>query len=196
MISKVERDLVGLNQVLRGQAARDDCDELHRALASLRAVLQFLDAHVSGDAVAPLRRLHAALTDVEAGGRPQLLDRPKRAGRPSELFEYELRGMLASALDLLIRSGMDQDSAADWLSHDLRQAGIRKGEIRPAHLKSWRKKASAFEGPQAAVRMLQQLRGRHEDVSSPLEAQRIASLIVHVVARNWPSSETPILEDR
>jgi hypothetical protein len=191
--SKVESDLAALNQALRAEASRDDCDDLHRALTSLRYVLRFLGDHVSGDAAAPLRRLHAALTDVEAGGRHAMLERDRKAGRPSGLIEYELRGMLAGALDLLVRAGMTPASGAEWLCSELRHAGLPRDEVRPGQIKSWRMKASALEGPQASIEMLERLRRRHDAIASLAEAQRIAGLIVEVVARYWTTSETPML---
>jgi hypothetical protein len=190
--SKTEQDLVALNQALRLQATRDDCDDLHRAVVSLRMVLRFLGDHVSGDALPPLRRLHAAVTDVEAGGKPRLFVREKKAGRPSGFIEHDLRGMLAGALDLLVRVGMTPRNAAAWLSKVLHQAGLSRGEIRPAQIVSWRTKASALEGPQLVIDMLQQLRLRHEHVASLPEAQRIAARLVDVVVQNWTTSETPI----
>jgi hypothetical protein len=93
----------------------------------------------------PLQALIAALSDTLRGGRPALLHpRQRGKGAPKDQSFSLVQGVLAGALDVLVRAGMPRDMAADFVANQANLRGVhdRKGQrVAAKQVIAWRARA-------------------------------------------------------
>lgn len=122
-------------------------DPLVGGTKALFALIRFLEdapmIKLSG-ATAPLRRLGYALRDTAEGAKPPMLfGRPPSTsgGAPTGTSADIVRGLLAAALEVLIRGGEKLNTASKFVADEARKRRIthRDGDcIKPIQIQRWR----------------------------------------------------------
>ena len=127
---------------------RPDVDPLERSYAALHAVVAYFDSSLdisSRHLTRPVHSLIHALSDTLRGGQPALL-RPRRKGKgpPRDQSFSSIQGAVAGALEIMVRGGIQVDSAARLVatiahSHRIRD---RKGQrLTAKQVMTWRDRA-------------------------------------------------------
>ena len=151
--------------------------DLAACQVALTCVISFLlrdETAAKRGAVRRLSALHHALNDRIKGAKPALLfATPTCGGAPAHQSEGARRAQFILALEVLFRSGVPKETAAHWLSDEMRKRNIcdsKGGNVSERVLLRWRSElgAKSLSGSDAAFRIL----------SRPLEKS------------GWPSTQT------
>jgi hypothetical protein len=109
-------------------------DPLDRSYEALRAAIKYVDSTLDpslGGLTSPLHALVNALSDTLKGGKPEMLRSPPRAkGPPKDQSFASVQGVLAGALETLIRADMPGAQAARFVANEASRLRIsaRNGE--------------------------------------------------------------------
>jgi hypothetical protein len=134
------------------------------AIYSLNAVIEFLrtgSAVVEGHLDEPLQALAVALSELDRGGKPKLLEPPyKVAGnrKQPKIREY-FQPFVAASVDLLIATGIRKKEAEKLVADCLRRHGMetahagpgRGRKITPTTVEKWREKLRRSPNSEAAA---------------------------------------------
>jgi integrase len=175
-----------LMAVLAGIGQRPDVDRLERSYAALRAVVAYFDSSADisiRDLMRPLHALIHALSDSLRGGQPALL-RPRRRGTgpPKDQSFSSIQGAVAAALEIMVRAGMQVDSAARLVTTMAHSHGIRdrNGQrLTAAQAINWRHRAGDDLAPTgtAAFKQIASLRVADQEQGKEYVREIIGGLV-------------------
>jgi hypothetical protein len=110
-----------------------EIDPLTSSIQALEAILAFLCVDtriIGGEGTRSLGRLLLALHDRVQGAKPKLFfqtpDRKGRKGAPSYTSAIFLRSVVNYAFIPLLKSGLSNEEASEWLAAELKQSGINQ----------------------------------------------------------------------
>ena len=119
------------------------------ALNACIDLIQSRDEWRQANLAAPLLELQVALTDLELGHVPPILEKPKSdGGRPAPFSDAAFRGYAAGIMGGLMRhGGMSKSRAAAWVAERLGAAGWSR--VATNTVAGWRKEA--LENPRSLI---------------------------------------------
>jgi hypothetical protein len=104
-----------------------------------------------------LARIANALHDIyDSNSRPALFELDRRPASPGDTAGVECEGLLAAALEIVIRGGMKLAEAKGWLDREMREAGLvdeAGNPIRAERVASWRSNFRKGQGAKHARRL-------------------------------------------
>jgi hypothetical protein len=114
---------------------KDPSQDLTLAIEALAAVIDMIQADARSmevNAAGSLKRVQAALHDVQSGAKPALIyarpdrneDRRHPGGRPTDTTYDGLRGHLAAAVYVLIEAGVPREEAGRLVARQVAKTGI------------------------------------------------------------------------
>jgi hypothetical protein len=137
------------------QRRKDGSQDLELGIEALAAVIELIQAdvrNIKANTAGPLKRLMAALHDLQYGAKSAMIsDRldqgPPRRGKPTNTISDSLRGQFAAAVDILIESGVSRQDAGDYVARRIIKSRIpikglrREPGVTAARVLRWRDEA-------------------------------------------------------
>jgi hypothetical protein len=151
-----------------------------RTYRSLYDVAIFFNAIGAGQDVANhFEDLATLFHDLNEGARPPLLlvPAPSKGNRPEVSILWEVRGIVALGVDILVRSGMTEDEAVSAAAkyHGLNRLVTKSKSTLKASIESWYKKMKQADtgGASVNLRALQAFKLSHRWKELPPNSEQL-----------------------
>jgi hypothetical protein len=126
-------------------------------IEALAAVIELIQADVrslNANTTGPLKRVQAALHDLQQGAKPTLIfdrpdqDQPRPTGKPKDTISDGIRGNLAAAVHVLIEAGVPRKEAGDWVASRVAKrripiVGLGRDGVTAKRVLRWRDEVGA-----------------------------------------------------
>ena len=168
--------VAGLRDALPAfEGAQDDGARLAASRQALAAVLDFLECDPELNAsflLRPIFALKTAAYDRGLGAEPPLLKQAS-VGKPAGTSREVIQGILAYAVDLMKKTGLNNENALAWVVKEARNCRITDqngSSIISKQIKSWRSEISAGRAPAEAKNAYEGMR------TNPFNVNAIAQI--------------------